>query len=140
MIDFEVDDSLTVIAPLVPGVALSVTSPLAAVPPGTDAGVMPREITWNGLTVNSAVFAIPLHVSVIVTVCSDVTSLCVTTNVAVLAPLATFTLPGTVTNFVLELLSVTVSPEAAASPLNVTVPVTVVLEPPTTGFGVNDRL
>ena len=47
-----VDTSATETAPPeVPGVALSVTTPAALVPPRTLAGVTDTEMTWNGLTV-----------------------------------------------------------------------------------------
>jgi len=51
----EFEDSFTTIAPLPPGVALSVTVPVALVPPVTLFGEMLTELTWKGLTVRTAV-------------------------------------------------------------------------------------
>lgn len=56
-----------------------------------------------------------------------------TVNVAVVAPAATVTLPGTVAREVLLLVSVTTAPPAGAAELNVTVPVEEA--PPTTLVG-----
>jgi hypothetical protein len=61
--------------------------------------------------------------------------LCVTTNFAVVEPPASRTDAGTVASFVLELLSVTVSPPGGAGPVKVIVPETTVPEPPTTVLG-----
>lgn len=47
-------------------------------------------------------------------------------------PLTTFTLAGTVATFVLELVSLMVAPAEVAGPSKLTVPLTVVLEPPIT--------
>ncbi len=63
-----------------------------------------------------------------------VTALVVTVNVALLAPAATVTLPGTVAVDVL-LLRVTAAPPAGAGPLSVSVPVEE--EPPLTVVGLS---
>ena len=66
-----------------------------------------------------------------------VTTLVVTANVALVLPLATVTLPGTVATEGLPLDSVTTTPPLGAGPLSVTVPVEPL--PPTTEDGLTDR-
>ena len=58
-----------------------------------------------------------------------------TANVAVIEPLDRVTDVGTVTTLAFELVSVTIAPDVSAGALNVTVPVTVVCDPPTTEVG-----
>jgi hypothetical protein len=74
-------------------------------------------------------------VPVIVTVVFAVTALVLTANVALVAPAATVTLPGTVAAALL-LDSVTAAPPAGAAPLNVTVPVDAF--PPATLVGLSE--
>ena len=51
MIAFELDESLTVIDPLVVlGAALSLIVAVEVVPPGTEDGDNVTELTWNGFT------------------------------------------------------------------------------------------
>jgi hypothetical protein len=83
---------------------------------------------------------IPPKLAVIVTDLVAVTSLCVTLKLIVSAPLRIFTLAGTVTTLVFELVNVTVSPVVGASPVSSTVPDTGVFEPPTTDVGDSVRL
>jgi hypothetical protein len=68
-------------------------------------------------------------------VVAAVTDVVVTVNVAVVAPLATVTLPGTVADGSL-LVTVTAAPPEGATPLSVTVPVE--LLPPTTLAGLSE--
>jgi len=69
-----------------------------------------------------------------------VTNLCEIVNVAVDAPPANLIVAGTDATLGSVLVRVIVSPAAGAGPLKVTVPVTVVCEPPTTTPGFNPRL
>jgi len=75
---------------------------------------------------------LPPCFAVIVTFELEATMICVTAKVAEIFPDAILTLAGTVAALVLELLSVTVTPAAGAGSESVTVPATVLLEPPIT--------
>ncbi len=81
------------------------------------------------------VFVIEPQTAVRVTVWVVLTEKCFTLKVAVLAPPETLTDDATLTTDGFELDKETVSPAEAAGPLNVTVPVTVVEELPTTELG-----
>ncbi len=134
--DLEDELNFTASAPLPgPGSALSVTWPLALVPPFTEDGLTLRLMISNGVSVSVAVWVSPAYLAVIVTDSVLVTGLCVTVKLMLELPAATFTEAGTLASFVFELVSVTVSPGEAARPLKLTVPTTAVLEPPTTVLG-----
>ncbi len=113
----EDEANLTDNAPLaVPGSAFRVTTPLALEPPVNVEGVMLTPMTSNGVSVNVAVCVVPPEVAVIVTVVALVTGLCVTANMAVVAPAASFTDAGTVTSFVFELLRERSRPAQSVGP------------------------
>lgn len=76
----------------------------------------------------------------IVTVLAEVTSLWVTVNETLEEPLPTLTEAGTVARAVFELVSRTVAPDVAASPVSITEPATGVADPPTTDPGDTDTL
>jgi len=136
--DLESAASLTTIAPLLaPGSAFKVTSPEVLAPPVMLAGEIDRETTANGFTVRVAVWVTPPKEAVIVVVSVAVTNKWVTANVMLPEPSATLTDAGTVAAFVFELVSFTVS-AAVVMPLNVTVPVTVLFDPPTTELGATE--
>jgi hypothetical protein len=71
-----------------------------------------------------------------VTDCDAGTAKVLTVNLALVEPAGIVTDAGTVAAFRLELVSVTVAPPDGATPVSVTVPVTVVEDPPTTLEGV----
>src|SRR5256886_3695036 len=75
-----------------------------------------------------------------VTAVDAATALVLIVNVALVAPVATVTLEGTVTAAVLLLESATCGPPAGAAPLNVTVPVEDCVPPITlVGLSVSDE-
>jgi hypothetical protein len=112
---------------------LRVTVPVDGVPPVTDVGFTPRELTTGGVTVKAPLFVVLLYVAEMFTSVLLATGLVVTVNVPVVSPAATGTLAGTVAAAVLSLASVTTAPPAGAAPLNVTVPADEV--PPVTDVG-----
>jgi hypothetical protein len=79
---------------------------------------------------------VPPKVAVNVTLFCAATFKCVTVKDALVLPEATVTEPGTVADFVSELLRVTTSP--ADMPVRVTVPLTTVVEFPFTEVGLTD--
>ena len=82
----------------------------------------------------------PFRVAVRVTTAWVVTFACPTVNVPLEAPAGIVRVSGTVAAAELELESATVTPPAGAGPLSVTVPVTVVLELPTTEVGLTAKV
>jgi hypothetical protein len=90
-------DSVTVLCAAVPTAgAFKVTVPIEELPPKTLAGFMATEARTTGLMVSVADCANPLYVPVIVTGVEAVTTVVVTVNVALVAPVATTTLAGVV--------------------------------------------
>jgi hypothetical protein len=75
-----------------------------------------------GFTVSKVVLVVPPYVAEMVTGVATVTALVVTVNVALVAPAATVTLPGTVAADA-PLERETIAPPLLAAPLSVTVPV-----------------
>jgi hypothetical protein len=117
-------DSMTVAPPAGAG-PLSVTVPVEEAPPTTVVGfsVSDESVAAAGVTVSEAVRATPLYDAEIVTDVDELTGLVLTAKVAVVAPLATVTLDGTVATLVLLLESDTTAPPLGAGALKVTVPV-----------------
>ena len=124
------------IAPPVGAALPSVTVPVLPLPPVTAAGKTLTP-TSRGFSVSVEFVDAPTHVAVMVTAVGTVTTLVLTTNVFVVAPAATVTVPGTVAAPLL-LLSVTTAPPTGAALLSVTVPV--LFAPPisTEGFIVKE--
>ena len=108
-----------------------------AEPPRTPIGFKTKAVTNNGFTINVAV-ADPFNVAAIIGLAAAFTTWDVTVNVAVVAPVATITLAGTVAAAVLLLDSATVLCAAvpAAEAFNVTVAVEFA-DPPSTMLGLN---
>jgi hypothetical protein len=102
------------------------------VPPGIAAGLNDSPETWYGLTAKTAVAELPLKLADIVAEVAEFTSSVVTGKVADDEPAGTVTVAGTVATLVSELDRAMTSPLGPACPLNATVPVTAVSEPPTT--------
>jgi len=108
--------------------------------PFTEAGETETEARPGGRTVKVAVCSTFPAEAVIVTDCDDATADVFTVNVAVVAPAETFTEAGSETIEEFELLRLTAKPPTGASPERVTVPVTLVEDPPTAELGVTDTL
>ena len=103
--------------------ALSVTVPVVAAPPTTDAGLTATVLSATaGFTVRVAVFATPPYVAVIVAAVAAVTENVEIAKVAFVCPAGTTTVPGT-NVAVLFVFSDTVAPPAPAAEDRVTVPV-----------------
>ena len=111
---------LTAVPPS-PAGPLSVTAPVAIVPPPTVVGFTETELSAAGVTVNVAVFAADPEPAEIVAVTCVLTPVVETGKLAELAPGATVTEAGTVTVPVLELKGAT-NPPAGAAPDRVTTP------------------
>jgi hypothetical protein len=113
------------VAPPVDAAPLNVTVPLAAVRPVTLVGVIATEdtVTFDlGLTVRIADRFTPKFPVIVTFVMLDTVPV-VTLNVALEAPAATATLPGTWAAAAVSLVNPTVTPPAGAGPLKVTVAV-----------------
>ncbi len=93
------------------------------------------DATASGKIVSVVVCVIPASVAVIVADVRLETAVVVTVNVAVVAPAATVTEPGTVA-LVLPEERLTTVPAEPAGPFNVTVPV--VVKPPVIELGLSD--
>jgi hypothetical protein len=119
-------------APPVGAEALSVTVPVAPVPPGTLVGFTDTDEITGGFTV-SEVFWLPLYVPVSVACAAVPTGKVVTANVAEVAPAETVTLAETDATGLLLLVSATTAPPVGAAAFNATVPVEPV--PPVTLVG-----
>jgi hypothetical protein len=130
-------DRLTVRWAAVPTAGtFSVTVPIElAIPPRTLVGFKFTETATTGFT-ESVALADPFKVAVIIGLAAELTTLEVTVNVAVVAPVATITLAGTVAAVVMLLDRVTVlcAFVPAAGALRVTVPIEFA-DPPTTAVG-----
>jgi hypothetical protein len=100
------------------------------IPPRMDVGLSETLATAvaRGRTVRVAL-ALPFSVAVIVEVVGEATDRLVTVNVAEVPPSAMFNGLVTVAAPVLPLTSVTLTPPAGAGPVNVTVPVELVVPP-----------
>jgi hypothetical protein len=120
-------------APPVAALPVSVTVPVDGLPPVTLVGERVTVVSAAGVTVSTAVLVTPERTAEIVTEVDDATPSVVTVKVAVVAPAATVTFPGTVAAAVLELESVTTTPPVGAAAVKVTVPVEEL--PPTTLAG-----
>ncbi len=105
VIALELVDSFTTVATRTG--AARVTTPAALVPPITVVGLITTLLINKGVTVRFTVGVELPKVAFNVTVVAEATTKCVRVNVAVVAPLATFTEAGTVTAAVFELPSVT---------------------------------
>jgi len=129
-------DNVTTAPPAGAG-PFNVTVPAEVLPPTTDVGLTPTELTTAAITVKPALCVV-LYAAEILSETVLATGVVVTTNVAVVVLAATVTLAGTCAAPVLVLDNTTTAPPAGAGPVNVTVPVEVL--PPTTeeGFTVTD--
>ena len=129
-------DSVTC-APPAGAAPSSVTVPVELLPPVTVVGFTASEVRRTlGITVRVAVRVTPPYDAEMVADVDEVTTLVLIVNVALVAPAATVTLPGTVAAE-LSLDSVTCAPPAGAGPLRVTVPVAEL--PPMTIGGLTTR-
>lgn len=99
-----------------------------------------RLLTMNGVTVNDAVCETPRRVAVTVTVCDVVTGAVVIVNAPEAAPAAIETENGVAAIAELELAREVEIPPGGAWPFRVTVPVTIVSEPPTTALGTTETV
>ena len=107
--------------PPVGALAVSVTVPVAEMPPTTVAGFTPSDRTDGAFIVRVPAFEMPLKVAEIVASFCALTALVFTANVAELWPAATVTDAGTVATVTL-LDTLTTKPPVGASPLKETVP------------------
>jgi len=123
-----------------PGSAFKNTEKLDFVPPMTLVGLKLTETTWNGMIVSVADCFIPPYEAVMTTLCEVLTNLWLTANVTIAVVPLSLTDAPTLARLAFELVRVTVSPAEGANPLNVTVPVTGVVDPPTTVLGFKARL
>lgn len=114
---------------------VNLTVPVEDDPPLMLLGLIDREVSDKGVTVNGAVRVL-LYPAEIVTVVALLTVLVLIVNDAALAPAGTVTLESTVAVFVSLLDSDTTAPPGGATPFKVTVPVDVV--PPVTLVGFNN--
>ena len=116
----------------------NVTVPVALSPPTTMDGLKTTDARETVVSTGSCdVLVTPSYSAEIVTDVSLVTATVVTVNVALVLPLDTVTLDGTVATEVLLLDSDTTAPPLGAGPLSVTVPVEGL--PPITGDGFKAR-
>ena len=126
--------------PPVPAAAVSVTLPVAELPPVTEVGLIETELraadAAAGFTVSAAVLLTPEKDPVRVTELVLETVLVVTEKVAEVEPAGTMTLDGTVAAEVFELDRLTVMPPVPAAVVRVTVPVAEV--PPVTEVGLTE--
>jgi hypothetical protein len=111
----------------------SVTVPVEGLPPMTEVGDRPTDVSTGGVTVRVAVWLTLLKEAVIVTGVLAATGSVVAVKVAVVAPAATVTDAGTWAAAVLFELRLTTAPPVGAGPSRVTVPVEDT--PPTTEVG-----
>jgi hypothetical protein len=115
-------------APPAGAALVSVTVPCDAVPPVTLAGLTASDDNEadgggvDGDIINTALRLTPPNPPPMVADVTAVTDTVLTVNVALVAPAATITLPGTVAALVLLLVSMTTAPPAGAAPVSVTVP------------------
>jgi len=130
------DDKLTTTPPD-PAEPLSVTVPVELDPPITVAGESDTVVRFAAVMVRVAVFVVLPSAAEIVALVLDETADVVIVNVAVVAPAATVTEPGTVALVLLDERVTEVPPEADG-PLSVTVPVEE--EPPVTDVGDTETL
>lgn len=121
--------------PPVGATLLSVTVPVALLPPTTEAGANVRSVNAGALIARFAVPDLPLAVAVIVAVTGAATPVVVTVKVPVVAPAATVTVAGTVAAALFDA-RLTVKPPVGAAPVRVTVPVDVA--PPRTDVGLSE--
>jgi hypothetical protein len=121
------------VAPPEGAAPLRVTVPVELLPPLTLVGFRVSDESVNdGLMISDAIWELLPSVAVIVAVRAVLTGVVLTVKVALVDPLDTVTLPGTLALELLLLRLTTVPPEGAAE-LRVTVPVE--LLPPVTLFG-----
>lgn len=129
-------DAKVTTAPPVGATPLIVTVPVELLPPTTEVGESVTLTRDAGVIVRVAVFGVPDSVAVMVAEVEVDTALVVIVNVAVVAPAATVTEPGTVALELLEL-RLTVEPPVGAAAYRVMVPVDEV--PPCTEAGLMAR-
>jgi len=98
-----------------------VAVPVLDLPPTTDVGFSDRELSIGAVTVRSAILLDPLKLAVIGAVAEMPIGVVLMANVAVVLPLGTTTVAGTVAHDA-PLVSFTVIPAAGAGPLSVTIP------------------
>lgn len=122
------DDRVTTTPPVGAASAMF-TVPVVETPPVTEEEANVTEVGCGGVSASVAVAELPAVVAVIVADEFVPTALVVTLNVAEVAPEATVTEAGTVTE-ALDEVSVTTCPLAGAAALILTVPVSVVPFPP----------
>ena len=128
------------LAPPEGAAALRVTVPVELLPPLMLVGLRVNEESVNaGLMISEAIWELLPSVALIVAVRAVLTDVVLTVNLALVDPLATLTLLGTLALELLLLRLTTMPPEGAAE-LRVTVPVE--LLPPVTlvGFSVSDEI